>query len=145
MYSRDVETYMSYCDRKGLAQRTLHSYDQTLRMFGMYLETIGIKNTEDIRHVDISNYLDSLVRRGKYTICTVKNQTQPNYPENRKDLGKPISACCINNYLRNMNAFFNWCIKLNGTSQGAWDGSSTKTINITAASVGATNVTLRRW
>ena len=70
MYSRDVETYMSYCDRKGLAQRTLHSYDQTLRMFGMYLETIGIKNTEDIRHVDISNYLDSLVRRGKYTICT---------------------------------------------------------------------------
>lgn len=48
MYSRDVETYMSYCDRKGLAQRTLHSYDQTLRMFGMYLETIGIKNTEDI-------------------------------------------------------------------------------------------------
>lgn len=24
MYSRDVETYMSYCDRKGLAQRTLH-------------------------------------------------------------------------------------------------------------------------
>lgn len=52
MYSRDVETYMGYCDRKGLAQRTLHSYDQTLRMFGMYLETIGIKNTEDIRHVD---------------------------------------------------------------------------------------------
>jgi integrase/recombinase XerD len=80
-------------------------------MFGMYLETIGIKNTEDIRHVDISNYLDSLVRRGKYTICTVKNQTQPNYPENRKDLGKPISACCINNYLRNLNAFFNWCIE----------------------------------
>lgn len=35
MYSRDVETYMSYCDRKGLAQRTLHSYDQTLRMFGI--------------------------------------------------------------------------------------------------------------
>jgi len=36
-------------------------------------------------------------------------------------------------------------IKLNGTSQGAWDGSSAKTIDITAASVGATNVTLRRW
>lgn len=36
-------------------------------------------------------------------------------------------------------------IKLNGTSQGAWDGSSAKTIDITAASVGATSVTLRRW
>ena len=36
-------------------------------------------------------------------------------------------------------------INLNGTSQGAWDGSSAKTIDITAASVGATSVTLRRW
>lgn len=31
-------------------------------------------------------------------------------------------------------------IKLNGTSQGAWDGSSAKTIDITAASVGATAI-----
>lgn len=36
-------------------------------------------------------------------------------------------------------------INLNGTSQGAWDGSSAKSISITAASVGATSVTLRRW
>lgn len=44
---------------------------------------------------------------------------------------------------KNYNGFP--AIKLNGTSQGAWDGSSAKTIDITAASVGATNVTLRRW
>lgn len=36
-------------------------------------------------------------------------------------------------------------INLNGTSQGAWDGSSAKSINITAASVGATSVTISRW
>lgn len=36
-------------------------------------------------------------------------------------------------------------IKLNGTSQGAWDGSSAKSISITAASVGATSVTISRW
>lgn len=36
-------------------------------------------------------------------------------------------------------------INLNGTSQGAWDGSSAKTISITAASVGATSVTISRW
>lgn len=55
MYSRDVETYMSYCDRKGLAQRTLHSYDQTLRMFGMYLETIGMKRKIHDLHGQESN------------------------------------------------------------------------------------------
>lgn len=36
-------------------------------------------------------------------------------------------------------------INLNGTSQGAWDGSNTKSISITAASVGATSVTISRW
>lgn len=36
-------------------------------------------------------------------------------------------------------------INLNGTSQGAWDGSSAKSISITAASVGATSVTISRW
>lgn len=36
-------------------------------------------------------------------------------------------------------------INLNGTSQGAWDGSSVKSISITAASVGATSVTISRW
>lgn len=36
-------------------------------------------------------------------------------------------------------------INLNRTSQGAWDGSSAKSISITAASVGATSVTISRW
>ena len=36
-------------------------------------------------------------------------------------------------------------INLNGTSQGAWDGSSAKSISITAASVGATSVIISRW
>lgn len=36
-------------------------------------------------------------------------------------------------------------INLNGTSQGAWNGSSAKSISITAASVGATSVTISRW
>lgn len=36
-------------------------------------------------------------------------------------------------------------INLNGTSQGAWDGSSAKSISITAANVGATSVTISRW
>ena len=59
-----------------------------------------------------------------------------NYAGSRNAGGSATSAEKLNNSLT---------IKLNGTSQGAWDGSSAKTIDITAASVGATNVTLRRW
>ena len=59
-----------------------------------------------------------------------------NYAGSNNAGGSATSAEKLNNSLT---------IKLNGTSQGAWDGSSAKTIDITAASVGATNVTLRRW
>lgn len=59
-----------------------------------------------------------------------------NYAGSSNAGGSATSAEKLNNRLT---------IKLNGTSQGAWDGSSAKTIDITAASVGATNVTLRRW
>ena len=59
-----------------------------------------------------------------------------NYAGSSKAGGSATSAEKLNNSLT---------IKLNGTSQGAWDGSSAKNIDITAASVGATTVTLRRW
>lgn len=51
-----------------------------------------------------------------------------NYAGSSNAGGSATSAEKLNNSLT---------IKLNGTSQGAWDGSSAKTINITAASVGA--------
>lgn len=51
-----------------------------------------------------------------------------NYAGSSNAGGSATSAEKLNNSLT---------IKLNGTSQGAWDGSSAKTIDITAASVGA--------
>lgn len=59
-----------------------------------------------------------------------------NYAGSSSAGGSATSAEKLNNSLT---------IKLNGTSQGAWNGSSEKSIDITAASVGATSVTLRRW
>ena len=59
-----------------------------------------------------------------------------NYAGSSSAGGSATSAEKLNNSLT---------IKLNGTSQGAWNGSSAKTVDITAASVGATSVTLRRW
>lgn len=53
-----------------------------------------------------------------------------NYAGSSNAGGSATSAEKLNNSLT---------IKLNGTSQGAWDGSSAKTIDITATSVGATN------
>lgn len=59
-----------------------------------------------------------------------------NYAGSSSAGGAATSANKVNNALT---------INLNGTSQGAWDGSSAKSISITAASVGATSVTISRW
>ena len=37
MFLRDVEWFMACCDRKGLAEKTKWSYEQTLRLFALYL------------------------------------------------------------------------------------------------------------
>ena len=50
MYQYDVETFMCACDRKGLAAKTMKSYEQTLRLFGLFLAERGITQTEGIRH-----------------------------------------------------------------------------------------------
>lgn len=72
---------------------------------------------------------------GKPSTFTPSNHTH-NYAGSSSAGGAATSANKVNAALT---------INLNGTSQGAWDGSSAKSISITAASVGATSVTIRRW
>lgn len=110
MYQYDVEMFMGACQRKGLAMRTMTSYEQTLRLLGLYLGERKIERTEDIKHTHIEGYVDYLQKRGKYTVCAVEDTASPNYPERRTDYARKISPVTINNYLRNLKAFFNWCV-----------------------------------
>lgn len=96
MYQYDVETFMCACDRKGLAAKTMKSYEQTLRLFGLFLAERGITQTEEIRHPHIEAYIDTVRSRGKYTVCSVQEPSSPNYPERRKDYGKKVSPVTIN-------------------------------------------------
>ena len=52
---------------------------------------------------DDSNYIISLVYSDYYA--------NSNNPENRSDYAKKISPTTINNYMRNMKVFFNWCME----------------------------------
>jgi integrase/recombinase XerD len=71
----------------------------------------------DTKEVHVREYVKYLAR-GKYTIVSDEKSRQLNYPENRLDVGKPITKSTINNYLRNIKVFFNICtttISLNQT------------------------------
>ena len=107
----DVESFMRHCSRKELSVKTLSSYEQTLRLFMMWLDEQGVEQTENIRHDHVAQYVDYILSRGKYTVCIKEESWGKNHPEKRPDYGRRVSSTTVNNYLRNMNAFFNWCVE----------------------------------
>lgn len=109
MLIRDVEMFIEHCENKGLATKTIGSYEQTLRLLMLYLDEQGITQTEKITHTVIQNYVKQIKERGKYTVTS--NPNSGNYQERRLDFGKKVSDVTINNYLRNMSAFFGWCVE----------------------------------
>ncbi len=63
----EVDDFMSYCDYKNLAQRTILSYEQTLRLFIRYLQDIyKVTKTEQVTEQIILNYIKNTKERGKY-------------------------------------------------------------------------------
>lgn len=87
------------------------SYEQTLRLFSVWLaETAGITRIEDVKDIHIRSYINDLQARGKYTYCSVKGSEKVNRPQNRRDYQEKISNITINNYLRNLRAFFAWLV-----------------------------------
>lgn len=111
MLAYDIEDFLQYCKGKGLAVKTLSSYEQTLRLMMLYMESEnGITLTERITPGHIAAYITYIKERGKYTVTAVRAPANHNYPDRRRDYGKAVSPITINNYLRNMNAFFNWMV-----------------------------------
>lgn len=109
MLARDIEMFIEHCGLKGLSTKTVNSYEQTLRLFMQYMDEQGILLTEKITHLAIQGYIKSIKERGKYTVTT--NPNSGNYPDRRVDFGKRVSDVTINNYLRNLRVFFNWCVE----------------------------------
>lgn len=109
MLARDIEMFIEHCGLKGLSTKTINSYEQTLRLFMQYMDEQGILLTEKITHLAIQGYIKSIKERGKYTVTT--NPNSGNYPDRRVDFGKRVSDVTINNYLRNLRVFFNWCVE----------------------------------
>lgn len=89
MLIRDVEMFIEHCENKGLAAKTIGSYEQTLRLLMLYLDEQGITQTEKITHTVIQNYVKQIKERGKYTVTS--NPNSGNYQERRLDFGKKVS------------------------------------------------------
>ncbi|MBU3155243.1 tyrosine-type recombinase/integrase [Clostridium estertheticum] len=104
-----IDEFMNYCQSKILSQKTMMSYEQTLRLFSKYLQEE--KNIEDVNKItekDIREYVVYIKNRGKYTVVIDKKTLKGNIPEARGDYGKQVSITTVNNYIRNIKVFFNY-------------------------------------
>lgn len=104
-----IDEYMVYCRSRQLREKTLISYEQALRLFERWCqEQMKIDDASKITESVIRRYINDLQERGKYTFYANDESKVINYPDRRRDFRQPISVCTINNYIRNLRAFFNW-------------------------------------
>lgn len=105
----DIDDFIDYCDVKRLSKKTITIYEQTLRLFAMYLKNeCEVKEAGDVRKIHVREYIKYLTERGKYTVVADDNSKKFNFPENREDYKKEVSKTTINNYVRNIKVFFNY-------------------------------------
>lgn len=104
-----IDEYMYACKANDLRKKTLSSYEQTLRLFERWLkDTLNMDAAEQIDERVLRQYIVDLRERGKYTFYADDAPKQINFPERRRDFRQPITATTVNNYIRNLRAFFNW-------------------------------------
>ena len=108
-FEYQLDNFMLYCDSKNLSIKTLASYEQTLRLFQLYLKIEhNINDPRKVKSRHIRQYIKHLRERGKYTVVANENSTKINYPDRRNDLGEKLSNSTIANYLRNIMVLFNF-------------------------------------
>ena len=104
-----IDEFMVYCRSRQLREKTMSSYEQTLRLFQRWCEeSLRIQEVDKVSESVIRRYINDLQERGKYSFYADDRKKEINHPDRRRDFRKPVSVITINNYLRNMRVFFNW-------------------------------------
>jgi integrase/recombinase XerD len=104
-----LENFILYCASKNLSKKTLASYEQTIKLFIHYLrDQHDITDVKKVQSGHIRHYIKHVKERGKYTVVSHESSKRVNFPDNRTDYGKPVSATTVANYLRIIKVFFNY-------------------------------------
>ena len=104
-----LDEFMLFCRSRQLREKTMISYEQSLRLFARWCkEQLQIESVDHVTESVIRRYITDLLERGKYSLYADDKRKQTNYPERRRDFRNPISVTTVNNYIRNLRVFFNW-------------------------------------
>ena len=108
-FDQHIDEYMIYCRSRQLRPKTMLSYERTLRLFERWCrDEMEIDSLDDVTENVIRRYITDIQQRGKYTFYADESRKALNTPEHRRDYCEAVSITTVNNYLRNLKAFFNW-------------------------------------
>ncbi len=108
-FTFQLDEFMLFCRSRQLREKTMISYEQTLRLFERWcFEQLKIERVDAVTENVIRRYITDLMERGKYSFYSNDKKKDVNFPERRRDFRNPISVTTINNYIRNLRVFFNW-------------------------------------
>lgn len=108
-----INDYMMYCVNKELSKKTLKSYESCLKLFAKYLEEEHKIFTPTVLTSNlIKQYLEFTKNKGKYSYVADISTTIGNNPTARRDFGKQVSMWTVNNYLRNIKAFYSYLFEI---------------------------------
>ena len=103
-----IQDFLDYCNYENLY---IKSYNQTLILVMRYLEEE--KNIIDINKINkdiVQEYITFTKDRGKYSfVASTDGMVKANI-DKRTDIGKKVSDSTLNNYLRNIKAFFSYLV-----------------------------------
>ena len=81
-----IDEYLYDCRSRGLREKTMSSYEQTLYLFARWVrEREGLDCPSQVREQSIRRYICELQERGKYSFCIDDNRKMTNHPERRRD------------------------------------------------------------
>lgn len=108
-FNYQIDEFMLFCRTRQLREKTMLSYEQTLRLFERWCwEQFEISSIDRITENLMRKYISDLMSRGKYSFYRNDATKKINFPERRRDYRNPVSTTTINNYIRNLRVFFNW-------------------------------------
>lgn len=101
-----IVDYLEFCSYKNLTIKTIKSYHQTLMLFSQFLkEEKGINDITKLSKETVEEYIRFTKDRGKYSFTYSEEGAKKANIDKREDVGKEISSCTLNGYLRNIKAF----------------------------------------
>ena len=83
-FSFQLDEFMLFCRSRQLREKTMNSYEQTLRLFERWcFEQLQIETVDKVTESVIRRYINDLMERGKYSLYADDMRKKTNYPERR--------------------------------------------------------------